>query len=106
MANLENILGEVRELINQKLEKEKSWDKTKDWVKYSGPHFSADEYVAAIETLLGGWLIFGEKSNEFENLFPKELGKKHGILTNSGSSANLLMIAALFAKDPAMKKRI
>lgn len=104
MSKLEKILEDVKSLIDEKLEAEKSWDKSKDWVKYSGPHFSSDEYVAAVQTLLSGWLIFGEKSNQFENIFPKELGKKHGILTNSGSSANLLMVASLLARDPAMKK--
>ena len=104
MSNLEKILADVRVFINEKMEKEKNWDKDKDWVKYSGPYFDSEEYVAAIQTLLGGWLIFGEKSNEFEKKFPKELGKKHGILTNSGSSANLLMVSALLARDPAMKK--
>ena len=104
MSNLDSILTDVRTFINEKMEKEKNWDKDKDWVKYSGPYFDSEEYVAAIQTLLGGWLIFGEKSNEFEKQFPKELGKKHGILTNSGSSANLLMVSALFARDPAMNK--
>lgn len=103
MSNLDSILEDIKSFVNERLEKEKDWDKTKDWVKYSGPYFDADEYVAAVKTLLNGWLIFGEKSNEFEKQFPKELGKKHGILTNSGSSANLLMIASLMARDPAMK---
>lgn len=103
MNKLDQILEDVKSLINEKLENEK-WDKNKDWVKYSGPVFNSDEYVAAIQTLLGGWLIFGEKSNEFEKVFPKELGKKFGALTNSGSSANLLMVSALLSKDAAIKK--
>jgi len=68
------------------------------WIKYSGPSFSEDEYLAAIESLLKGWLIFGEKCGEFQEKFPAYLGKKHGVFVNSGSSANLLMMLAFVEK--------
>ena len=41
------------------------------------------------------WLIFGKKCREFELEFADHLGKDYGILTNSGSSANLLMTSVL-----------
>ena len=53
------------------------------------------EYVAAFDSLLDEWLIFGSKSREFEREFPNFLGKKLGSLTNSGSSANLLATTAV-----------
>ena len=59
-----------------------------EWVKYSGPHFDDKEYRAAIKVLLSEWLIFGENARQFEKEFPQLLGKRHGVLTNSGSSAN------------------
>jgi CDP-6-deoxy-D-xylo-4-hexulose-3-dehydrase len=37
----------------------------------------------------------GDKVKEFECLFAKYLGIKYAIMVNSGSSANLLAIAAL-----------
>ncbi len=74
------------------------WEAGKDWIPYSGPIFDADEYVAAIESLLSGWMIFGPKAREFELAFPDYLGKKYGSLANSGSSANLLMVSALTSK--------
>ena len=37
----------------------------------------------------------GEKVKEFENKFAKHMGAKYSVMVNSGSSANLLMIAAL-----------
>jgi len=95
-AKLEQILELVSEYVN---EKEVGWDSESDWVSYSGPHFTDEEYRAAIEVLLGGWLIFGENAREFEKQFPEHLGMKHGSLTNSGSSANLLAVSALKAKS-------
>ena len=49
-------------------------------------------------------MIFGENAREFENKFPAKLGKLYGSLTNSGSSANLLMVAA--AKSRRFKKQL
>lgn len=91
----------ILELVSEYFKEKniKKWDKNRDWVEYSGPNFDEKEYMAAIQSLLGGWLIFGEKAREFETSFPKFLGKKRGILTNSGSSANLLMMAAAKSKN-------
>jgi len=77
-----------------KKNKSKQWKKGKDWIHYSGSCFSEKEYIAAVQTLLDEWLILGEKGRKFESEFAKELGCKYGIMTNSGSSANLLMLAA------------
>tara|TARA_R100000908_G_C3753022_1_gene147461 strand:- start:444 stop:1775 length:1332 start_codon:yes stop_codon:yes gene_type:complete len=93
---LEQILELVSEYIN---DKNTDWDSENDWVAYSGPHFNDEEYKAAIEVLLGGWLIFGENARNFEKQFPEHLGMRHGSLTNSGSSANLLAVSALKAKS-------
>ena len=102
MNKLEKILSLVREYAEENLLK-KTWEEG-DWINYSGPNFSSDEYAAAVETLLDGWLVIGGKSREFENNFPLHLGKRYGILTNSGSSANLVMVHAFTSKQKFMKK--
>jgi CDP-6-deoxy-D-xylo-4-hexulose-3-dehydrase len=94
---MKEILDQIRQFIEEK-QTNKTWTAGKDFVNYAGPHFTADEYVAAAETLLGGWLVMGDKSLKFEKQFPKQFGKLNGILTNSGSSSNLLMMAALTSK--------
>jgi CDP-6-deoxy-D-xylo-4-hexulose-3-dehydrase len=94
---MKKILDDIRQYIEEK-QANKTWTAGKDFVNYAGPHFSADEYVAAAETLLGGWLVMGDKSLKFEREFPKQFGKDNGILTNSGSSSNLLMMASLTSK--------
>jgi CDP-6-deoxy-D-xylo-4-hexulose-3-dehydrase len=90
MNKREQILQLVSEYIKEK-HAEKKWEAGKDWIQYSGPYFTDEEYVAAIGTLLNEWLVLGQDAIKFENQFPKLLGKEFGLLTNSGSSANLLM---------------
>lgn len=94
---MDEILKLVSEFIKEKKSK-KEWVAGKDLVQYAGDYFNEDEYIAAVKTLLGGWLVLGAEGTRFESRFPKRLGKKLGILTNSGSSANLLMMAALTSK--------
>ena len=43
----------------------------------------------------GKWLASGEEVMKFEKNFSKQFNKKHSLMVNSGSSANLVMIAAL-----------
>jgi CDP-6-deoxy-D-xylo-4-hexulose-3-dehydrase len=94
---MKEILESIKQYIESK-QSNKTWVAGKDFVNYAGPHFNADEYVAAAEALLNGWLVMGDKSLRFEKKFPKEFGKNFGILTNSGSSSNLLMMNSLKSK--------
>jgi CDP-6-deoxy-D-xylo-4-hexulose-3-dehydrase len=94
---MQEILKLVDEYI-QKKHSEKSWTAGKDWVQYAGPYFDSQEYVAAVRSLLGEWLVLGADAIKFESKFPKLFGKEYGLLTNSGSSANLLMMAAMTSK--------
>ncbi len=52
--------------------------------------------VAAIQSVIdGGRYTMGSKVKQFENEFAEAFGIKHAVMVNSGSSANLLMIASL-----------
>ena len=65
-------------------------------IPYSGPYWDNRESEAAIDTFLNGkWISAGEKVHEFEKAFSKQFNMKHSLMVNSGSSANLLMIAAI-----------
>lgn len=95
---LENILKLIEDYIQEK-QALKKWEAGKDYVNYAGSFFDHKEYTAATESLLKGWLVMGSDSIQFENKFPKLFNKNYGILTNSGSSANLLMMASLTSKN-------
>jgi len=94
---MQEILKLIEDYI-QKKHSEKTWEAGKDWVQYAGPYFDSQEYVAAVKTLLGEWLVLGAEANKFETKFPKLFNKDYGLLTNSGSSANLLMMLAMTSK--------
>lgn len=94
---LQSILSLVDSYITKK-HNSKDWRAGEDWVQYAGPHFNSAEYVSAIRSLLSEWLVMGTDSVKFEKKFPSLLGKEFGVLTNSGSSSNLLMMSALKSK--------
>jgi len=56
-----------------------------------------DKELAAIQRVIdSGNYSMGKEVSKFEQEFAKFVGSKHCIMVNSGSSANLIMIAALF----------
>jgi CDP-6-deoxy-D-xylo-4-hexulose-3-dehydrase len=97
MTNMEEILAKVQEYISEK-NASKKWTPGVDTVQYAGPYFDHREYTAAIESLLGGWLVLGKDAQKFEHRFPQKFGKSYGVLTNSGSSSNLIQMNALRSK--------
>jgi len=64
-------------------------------VNYSGRVFDAQELVNAVEASLDFWLTEGRFSEEFAEKIAEYLNIKYVLLTNSGSSANLLAFSAL-----------
>jgi CDP-6-deoxy-D-xylo-4-hexulose-3-dehydrase len=65
-------------------------------IYYSGPYWDNRETEAAIDSFLNGkWITAGEKVHKFESEFGKRFNTKYSHMVNSGSSANLILIAAL-----------
>ena len=64
-------------------------------IPVSGKVIGEDELRLLVEASLDGWLTTGRFNREFEKRLSSFVGVKHVITTNSGSSANLLAIAAL-----------
>jgi len=73
-------------------------------IQYSGPSFDGSELIALMDAILDGWFGVGIRANLFEERFSKLIGQNFGVLTNSGSSANLLAISAL--KSSRFEKRL
>jgi CDP-6-deoxy-D-xylo-4-hexulose-3-dehydrase len=84
---------DVARLVAQHLNLETSCPT--DRLPLAVPPFASDEIAAAIETLLGGWLTMGNQCRAFEEAWAAEVGVKHAICVNSGSSALLVMLGAL-----------
>lgn len=67
-------------------------------VRYAGRVFDKAEMENLVDASLDFWLTEGRYAREFEAKFKSYLGVKHALLTNSGSSANLLAFTALTSK--------
>ena len=59
-------------------------------IPYAGRVFTEDEVEAAVSSTLDFWLTLGPEGSKFENSLRDFLGVRSSVLTNSGSSANLL----------------
>jgi dTDP-4-dehydro-2,6-dideoxy-D-glucose 3-dehydratase len=61
----------------------------------SGAVLDEDDMVALVEAAVSMRIAAGASSQKFESAFARALGRRKAHLTNSGSSANLLALAAL-----------
>jgi CDP-4-dehydro-6-deoxyglucose reductase, E1 len=64
-------------------------------VPVSGKVFDADELRLLVDASLDFWLTTGRYAGRFEREFARTMGVRECVLTNSGSSANLLAVSAL-----------
>lgn len=100
------IRNEIFEKVRQLQKIRKSQEKFvpgQTLVNYAGRLYDADEMVNLVDASLDFWLTAGRYAQEFEKKLADFLGVKYSLLTNSGSSANLLAITAL--TSPLLKER-
>lgn len=64
-------------------------------IRLHEPTFSAPEINAFLEPMLTTHVTMGKEVRKFEEQYAKEFGHKYGVMNNSGSSANLLAVAAI-----------
>ncbi|MFA5240642.1 MAG: DegT/DnrJ/EryC1/StrS family aminotransferase, partial [Phycisphaerae bacterium] len=67
------------------------------YIPYSGRVYDHEEIDSLVEASKKFWLTSGEYCEKFKKGLSKFTGVKHVVLTNSGSSANLLAVTALKA---------
>ena len=60
-----------------------------------GASFDADDVCHLVDASLDFWLTAGRYASHFERAFARRVGRRHALLCNSGSSANLLAVSAL-----------
>lgn len=64
-------------------------------INYAGRIYDEREMINLVDASLDFWLTAGRYARQFEEELAKFLGVRYCLLTNSGSSANLLAISAL-----------
>lgn len=90
----EEILERVTELYKLRKNNDVFFPgKTK--INYAGRVFDEKEMIAVVDSTLDFWLTLGAKGREFCEKFSGYLGMQHCLVTNSGSSANLIAITSL-----------
>ena len=75
------------------------------WYPCAFSHWNEEETSAIFRVIASGRHTQGEEVEAFEAEFAAYHGMKHAIAVNSGSSANLVAVAALFAKENNPLKR-
>lgn len=87
-----NTVGDYAEKVfNQNLE----FIPSKTHVPVSGKLIGKEEIQLAVDACLDGWFTSGRFSKQFEKEFSTYMEQRYCVLTNSGSSANLLALSAL-----------
>jgi CDP-6-deoxy-D-xylo-4-hexulose-3-dehydrase len=67
-------------------------------IAFAGRVYDEKELVSLVDASLEFWLTAGDYATQFESDLSNYLGVRHCLLTNSGSSANLLAISALTSR--------
>ena len=71
----------------------------------SSSTWGEEEKKAIREVIDSDMYTMGEKVREFEEKFARHFGMRYAVMTNSGSSANLIAVASLFYKKENPLKR-
>ena len=94
-AELRNQIAALVALFHQTRSAKQEFIPGKTPVRYAGRVFDEKEIQAAVEASLDFWLTEGRFTEEFQSELAAKVGVEYAILTNSGSSANLLALTAL-----------
>lgn len=89
------ILSKVEQFYHLFHTKNKAFDPAKDYLNYGGRIYDGREMASLVDSSLDFWLTSGRYNKQFEKEFAEYLGVRYALLTNSGSSANLLAFSAL-----------
>lgn len=98
MDDAERLRAEILQLVRQyhaAAFPDRPFDPAQSPVPYAGRVFDADEIAKLVDSSLDFWLTSGRYAAEFERRFAQFFGLRHALLTNSGSSANLLALSCL-----------
>ncbi|MBI2579910.1 MAG: lipopolysaccharide biosynthesis protein RfbH [Candidatus Aenigmarchaeota archaeon] len=99
----DKIRAEIRGLVS-KYYREVLSKKPRHRIPASGKVFDENEMINAVEAALDGVWTHGRFAVAFERKMSSFLGVDHCVITNSGSSANLLAVSALFSPEIGLNR--
>lgn len=109
MTSEQNFRNEIFAKISEfykEYHKQMDFNPGKSTIHYAGRVFDEKEIISLVDSALDFWLTAGRFSKQFEKNLAEFLGVKHCLLTNSGSSANLLAVSALTSPKLGEKRLI
>lgn len=92
LVNSRSSLDQIASIVKQHFENP---SEPRCKLPLSAPAYDSNEVMEAIESLLSGNLTMGKKCRQFEEMVAQDLDVAHALFANSGSSTNLLAVAAL-----------
>ena len=98
----ESIKSEIFKLVEEyynEVFSKKEFTPGKSHIPVSGKVFNHEELNYIVESALDGWFTTGRFNDAFENQLAKFINTKRVITVNSGSSANLIALAALTSSE-------
>jgi len=107
--NEETLRDEIFKLVKRIFELRSAADKFSpgvDMVRYAGAVYDDEEIKNMINAILDGWFGVSKYARRFESRFSRFLSVKRTVITNSGSSSNLLAVSALLSSQLGEKERL
>lgn len=100
-----DIRTEILELVKEFYQEQKvqQFIPGKTTIPFAGRIYDEDEIVKLVDSSLDFWLTTGRYAEEFEAKFAQIMHQRYCMLVNSGSSANLIAVSALFS--PLLKSQ-
>ncbi|HWS30376.1 MAG TPA: lipopolysaccharide biosynthesis protein RfbH [Clostridia bacterium] len=92
------ILNKVEELYRLR-EGKREFIPGKTKIHYAGRVYDEKEMQAVVRSALDFHLTLGKEGQAFAAAFQEYMGVRHALVTNSGSSANLLAVSALCSRN-------
>lgn len=84
-----------RNEVSEEWRRRRALDPSGSRYPLGGATFDEREIIEAVDVLLSGQITMSSRVAAFEKRFAEAVGAPHAVMVNSGSSANLLALAAL-----------
>lgn len=97
-------MGDWKQAIRDEWHRRRDGEKPQSFFPIISQSFDDREIIASVDALLTGRLTLGDQVRSFEKRFAEYVGAPDAVMVNSGSSANLLALAA--ASNPARARRL
>jgi len=100
----QEIFLKIKDLYNLRKQTEQPFIPGTSPVPYAGRIYDENELINLVDASLDFWLTTGRYAEQFEKGLAEFLGMKYCLLTNSGSSANLLAVSTLTSPKLGKKR--